>query len=416
MDDVGDQQLLREYAEQRSESAFSELVRRNVDFVFSAALRMVRDTHLAEDVTQGVFTALARNADQLVARPVLCAWLHRTTQNIAAQTVRSDVRRRAREQEAATMNEMLAGESDTAWDAVAPHLDAALGELGDTDREALLLRYFQSKSAREIAEVFRISEEAAQKRVNRAVGRLRDLFAKRGITVGAGTIAVLVSANAVQSAPAGLAMTVSANAGLSALSTTAAGITKTITMTILQKTLVAAVVTAGIGTVIFQHQTQSQLRGENESLRQQIAQLQTDNQSLSNHVVAGDGDKSLSDQQLEELLKLRGEVAVLRRQRSDFENSQDENRRLHAQIKAAQNQPTPQDQPTPLSAAEQGVLDLIGTQSNGMGTDSDAFKQNLLNQMGTQSQLSVEEQNVLNQMGTNSDAAARQNMVSPTNQ
>ena len=101
MNDQTDSQLLHAYAEQRSEPAFSELVRRHVDFIYSAALRMVCDSHLAEDVTQGVFVALAKNAAQLKDRPVLSGWLHRTAQNIAAQTVRTDVRRRAREQEAA---------------------------------------------------------------------------------------------------------------------------------------------------------------------------------------------------------------------------------------------------------------------------------------------------------------------------
>src|SRR5436305_6315230 len=100
-----DQQLLHDYAGTQSEIAFSELVRRHVDFVYSAALRMVRDPHLAEDVTQGVFMALAQNAPRLTRHPVLSGWLHRTAQNLAVKTIRSDVRRRAREEEAATMNE-----------------------------------------------------------------------------------------------------------------------------------------------------------------------------------------------------------------------------------------------------------------------------------------------------------------------
>src|SRR5438128_7041460 len=107
MNSLTDQQLLRDYTGRRSEAAFAELVRRQVDFVYSAALRMVRDAHLAEDVTQGVFVALAQNARQLTNRAVLSGWLHRTAQNIAAQTVRTDVRRRAREQEAAVMNDLL---------------------------------------------------------------------------------------------------------------------------------------------------------------------------------------------------------------------------------------------------------------------------------------------------------------------
>ena len=151
MNDQTDAQLLRAYAEHRSEPAFAELVRRHVDIVHSAALRMVCDSHLAQDVTQGVFVALASNAAQLTDRPVLSGWLHRTAQNIAAQTVRTDVRRRVREQEAAAMNELLAAEPDALWEHIAPHLDAALGELSEADRDAVLLRYFERKSASEMA-------------------------------------------------------------------------------------------------------------------------------------------------------------------------------------------------------------------------------------------------------------------------
>jgi DNA-directed RNA polymerase specialized sigma24 family protein len=103
-------------------------------------LRMVRDAPLAEDVTQGVFVALAQNARPLADHPALPGWLHYTAQNHAAKAVRSDVRRRAREQEAATMNELLSAEPEAVWEHIAPHLDAALGELVEADRYALLLR------------------------------------------------------------------------------------------------------------------------------------------------------------------------------------------------------------------------------------------------------------------------------------
>src|SRR5438132_3223863 len=103
MNSQTDQQLLGDYAGRRSEAAFAELVRRHVDFVYSAALRMVRDSHLAEDVAQAVFVALARQARQLTGRPILSGWLHRTSQNLAVKTIRSDVRRRAREKEAVAM-------------------------------------------------------------------------------------------------------------------------------------------------------------------------------------------------------------------------------------------------------------------------------------------------------------------------
>ena len=143
MNQLTDQQLLREYAERRSEAAFAELVRRHVDLIYSAALRMVCDSHLAEDVTQGVFVALARSAPQLTERAVLSGWLHRTAQNIAAQTVRTDVRRRAREQEAAAMNELLTNESDAAWKHIAPHLDRKVGDVDPVELACLRLGTYE---------------------------------------------------------------------------------------------------------------------------------------------------------------------------------------------------------------------------------------------------------------------------------
>jgi RNA polymerase sigma factor (sigma-70 family) len=140
MNGLTDQQLLREYTQRRAEAAFGELVRRHVDLVYSAALRMVRDAHLAEDVTQSVFVALSQSAGQLIERAVLSGWLHRTTQTLAANAVRSDVRRRARDQEAAAMNDLLTTEPGAAWEQIVPHLDGALGELSEPDRDALLLR------------------------------------------------------------------------------------------------------------------------------------------------------------------------------------------------------------------------------------------------------------------------------------
>ena len=208
MNSQSDQQLLRDYAERQSEEAFAELVRRHVDLVFSAALRMVCDTHLAQDVTQGVFVALAQNAGQLANHSVLSGWLHRTARNLAANTVRSETRRRTREQEAAAMNQLNETEAD--WETISLYLDAGLGELDDADRDALMLRYFERKSAREMANILGLSEEAAQKRASRAVERLREIFSKRRVTIGAGGLAVLISANAVQSAPVGLATAISA--------------------------------------------------------------------------------------------------------------------------------------------------------------------------------------------------------------
>ena len=209
---------------------------------------MVCDAQLAEDVTQGAFLALAQSAPRLSDCAVLSGWLHRTARNLAAKAVRTEVRRRAREQEAAVMNELLSTEPDATWNEIAPHLDAALDELGGADRDALMLRYFERKSAQEMAQALGVSAEAAQKRVNRAVERLRNLFVKRGVTVGASALIALLSANAVQAAPVGLAATL---AGPTLITTATAAATEAITMTALQKSLIAAALVVALGVGIY---------------------------------------------------------------------------------------------------------------------------------------------------------------------
>src|SRR6266702_87258 len=243
---------------------------------------MVCDSHLAEDVSQCVFAALAKNAGQLVERRVLSGWLHRTTQNIAAQTVRSEVRCRAREQEAAAMNELQ--ESNAIWEQISPHLDHGLGELNEPDRDALLLRYFEGKSAREMAQILGISDEAAQKRVSRAVERLREFFVRRGVTLSASGLVVVIAANAVQSAPVGLAVAISAVsvlAGAALQTSTAIAATKVIAMTTLQKTVIGATLAVAVGTGVYEARQNSRLREQVQSLEQQQAPLSEQVQQLT---------------------------------------------------------------------------------------------------------------------------------------
>src|SRR5215831_16680293 len=99
MPDDRDQSLIRAYARNRCESSFSELVHRHIDLVHSTALRILRDTSLAEDVTQRVFLALAQHSVKMQERLSLTGWLHETTRNVSINAVRSEERRRRREQE-----------------------------------------------------------------------------------------------------------------------------------------------------------------------------------------------------------------------------------------------------------------------------------------------------------------------------
>ncbi len=347
MNDSTDSELLRDYEEKRSEAAFAELVRRHVDFVYSAALRMVRnDSHLAQDVTQGVFVALAKNASQLIDHKVLSGWLHRTAHNIAAQNIRTEVRRRAREQEAVAMNELLSAEPDAAWENIAPYLDTALGELSEPDRDALLLRYFERKSAREMAQTLNVSEEAAQKRVNRAVERLREFFSKRNVTIGASGLAVLISTNAVQAAPIGLITLISTAAGLVGTTIAATTIATHTTMNWINiktiSTVIAASLVSGTGTYLIQKADMNRMGEENKKL---IA---------TNSVLIGERDSALSLStaniaELEhlrkgttELLRLRGEVGVLRKQVSEQVSLKQENFRLRTADSIAQKNQLPQ--------------------------------------------------------------------------
>ena len=283
---------------------------------------MVRDAHLAQDVTQGVFVALARNARQLTERPVLSGWLHRTAQNLAANAVRSEVRRRRREQESVIMNELLSGTPEATWEDIAPQLDAALGALNEADRDALLLRYFERKSAQEMAGILGISDEAAQKRVNRAVERLRDYFSKRNVTIGTSTLAIVLSANAVQAAPAGLAATVttaSVLAGTALHTATVIATTQTIAMTLLQKTLITAALAVVAGAGIYEARQAAQLRQQNLALQQQLSpladqlqQLQVERHEATNRLASLQAELAANQSYNLELLKLRGALAQTR--------------------------------------------------------------------------------------------------------
>jgi RNA polymerase sigma factor (sigma-70 family) len=174
---MNDTELLQAWATRRDEAAFTELVRRHLGLVQASARRQVGTSPLAEDVTQAVFLVLARKAGSLGSRVVLSGWLFRTTRFVAARAVRAEQRRNRNESLAA----MQPTASDDAvlpehWNEVEPHLDAALAALPAADRDALLLRYFEGRPLRAVGERLGIQEEAAKKRVGRAVPNLAASF------------------------------------------------------------------------------------------------------------------------------------------------------------------------------------------------------------------------------------------------
>ena len=180
MQTKSDADLLREYAVNRSEAAFGEIVQRYADFVYSAALRQVGNAEQARDVAQTVFVDLARKAGSLRANILLIGWLCQGARLAALEQLRKDRRRQQRERQAMDLLDPSPDDPND-WNTVRPALDEAIASLGHEDRDALLLRFFRNESLASVGAMLGVSEDAAQKRVSRALGRLREFLAERGI-------------------------------------------------------------------------------------------------------------------------------------------------------------------------------------------------------------------------------------------
>ena len=201
--------LIRQYLD-GSQDAFATLVKCHIGAVYGTALRLVAgDAHLADDVTQKVFTGLARKAASLTDRPVLVGWLYLSTQYEAAKAVRSEQRWRNREQKAQVMNKILEqGAPEPDWTALRPVIDSAMRDLKAGDRDALLLRFFQARTLAEVGEVLGLSENAARMRVDRALDKLRSLLVRRGINSTATALGAVLAGQVATAAPATLAASV----------------------------------------------------------------------------------------------------------------------------------------------------------------------------------------------------------------
>lgn len=312
-------QLLAEYVATGSESAFRELVQRYLNLVYSAAVRLVNgDAHLAEDVAQTVFTDLARQARKFSGEVMLGGWLHRHTCFVAGKLLRSERRRQARERQAVAMNTQ---EDHAAANlaTVAPILDEAINELGAEDRTAILLRFFEQRDFASVGTALGSTEEAARKRVDRALEKLEVLLHRRGVKFSAAALGASLAAQAVSAAPAGLAVSISSIAVAGAAGTgTTLTLLNLMSATKIKIAVATVIVAAGVTVpLVMHHQSQARLREANAALtkqKEQAARLAAENEALADQAAQAATARPVTSDPSREVLKLRGEVGRLRQE------------------------------------------------------------------------------------------------------
>ena len=258
-----DATLLSRFVEDHAEEAFTELVQRYLAMVHATALRRVGgDTHLAQDVTQMVFIALARKASSLRGHVSLAGWLYVSTHRATSAVVRREQRRKQHEASALSMNLDSSSDGPPIDPAsLRPLLDDALVELKADDREAVVLRFFAQHSFAEVGAALRISEEAARKRVARALDQLQSKLSRRGITSTVTALGSALTAAGITTAPATLASEVAAVALAQSLALPAAALTSTVISSLMPAAAIAAVLT-GLWTILPQQRANAAMSDE----------------------------------------------------------------------------------------------------------------------------------------------------------
>lgn len=304
---LSDTQLLRAFVESSEEAAFAELVRRRIDFVYGSALRQVGgDRHRAADITQEVFVTLARKASSLTRHPALLGWLYTATRFAAIDTVRSEQARKVREQEAIAM-ETIHHEPEPEWSRLHGVLDEALTELPERDREVVLARYFDKRAYAEIGSALGLSADAAQKRVDRALDKLRVALARREVTSTTAALGLVLSAQASLAAPAGLAGTVTTSAlTASAATGSAAAAGGGLLFLVMKKHalgLAAAAAIVGVGTMLVGVRADGEARHTFEVTQQAHAALSEQLAGLEHDAQAGEARVQAAEKINGELLQ-----------------------------------------------------------------------------------------------------------------
>lgn len=215
-----DRELLQDFVRENSQAAFRQLVERHSHWLYSVCLRRLGDSAAAEDATQAVFIALAQRAPSLMNEKTIGPWLHQAARFCAAKILRARSRRQRHESQAAGMNSAhLAPSPASCWQEIEAEVEPALDRLGAKDRATIVLRFYEAKSHPEIAATLGISLEASQKRLSRALQRLRDLLVRNGsggATLSAIAIGDLLAQHGVGTAPASLVASLSASGSTAA--------------------------------------------------------------------------------------------------------------------------------------------------------------------------------------------------------
>jgi RNA polymerase sigma factor (sigma-70 family) len=321
-----DAQLLTEYSATGGEEAFRQIVSRHAALVYSAALRQTGSADLACDIAQNVFSDLATKAAplsrKLSPRSSLAGWLYRATRYESQNLLRTEIRRAAREKEAMQDASQTTEPTASEWERLRPCLDHAMAALGDADREAILLRFFQDQPLRDVAVALGISNDAAQKRISRALEKLRQILSRAGHPATASALSGVLIFHSVQPAPAGLVHAISTAATLGQSTITASALTtNTIAMTTLHKTLIGAALAVAVGFGLYQVQQNSRLQREVRTLhateKQLFANLEeatNENRRLSKLAAQAETAAISQEAPSKELLKLRGAASLSSRE------------------------------------------------------------------------------------------------------
>ncbi|EEF63446.1 RNA polymerase sigma factor [Pedosphaera parvula] len=341
---MDDHDLLRQYARCHSQDAFRQLVEKHLVMVFSCAQRMVRDSHLAEEVAQNVFTTFAQKAESIHPPQVIAGWLYNTTRNLAMHTVRSEQRRRLREETAVTMQAL---DSDSDAGHIKEHLEPAMSELEPDDRDTLVLRYFEDRSLREVGQEFGISEDAARMRVNRALEKLRTIFNRKGIAVTSVSLAAILTASTTSAVPVGLTVAIT-TAALAKTIVTSTTIVTNSALTVMNwinaksvTAIISAAVIAATSTYFAQERHLDHLRAENQTLAAEHDKLKSANDTSLASLQAKTQELDRLRKENKDLPRLRNEIAQLRHQRDAEKQTATQQAKLATNITSQLASPIP---------------------------------------------------------------------------